>query len=81
MGSKTTVKSKSDGTLHESKQSATQPNGSWGRVSADHHDNGAVTNVHVTSKDSSGKQSIVNIPTQNTNLGDKYGNDTGGRKR
>lgn len=71
-----TVKERSDGSLHESKQSATQSDGTWGRVSADHHDNGAVTGVHVTSHDSSGNENIVSLDTTNSNVGDWYGNDT-----
>jgi hypothetical protein len=70
----TNIKVNSDGSLHESKQSATQSDGTWGRVSADHRDNGAVENVHHTSHDSRGNENIISIETTNENLGDRYGN-------
>lgn len=77
MGPSTHVSTNSDDSLHESKQSDTQSDGSWSRVSSDHHDNGAVTGVHVTSSDSNGDINIVSLDTDNSNVGDWYGNDTG----
>lgn len=70
----TIVKVNDDGSLHESKQSATQSDGTWGRVSSNHNDNGSVTEVHHTSHDSKGNESKVTLETKNENLGDRYGN-------
>lgn len=64
----------SDGSVHESKQSDTQSDKSWGRVSANHHDDGSITDVHVTGSDSNGDKTIISIDTQNSNVGDWYGN-------
>lgn len=64
------IKVNSDGSLHESKQGPTSSDGGWGRVSSNHHENGAITDVHVTGKSSDGTKTIVDIPTKNENFGD-----------
>lgn len=53
-GPSTHFKDGDNGSIHESKQSATQSNDSWSRVSADHHNDGSITGVHVTSQNSDG---------------------------
>lgn len=77
-GPSTHFKDGDNGSIHKSKQSATQSNDSWSRVSADHHNDGSITGVHVTSQNSDGSQNIIDIPTISSNVGDWYGNDTGG---
>jgi len=64
------VSANDDGSLHESKQSETQSDGSWGRVSSNHYDNGGTYDVHVTVVSSDGEKTIIDIPTVNENMGD-----------
>jgi len=73
------IRENSDGSLHESKQSETQSDGSWSRVSSDHYDNGGTYNIHVTGVASDGTKTIIEIETVNRNFGDvvreKFGLD------
>lgn len=66
----TTSRTDSSGVTHTSQQGPTQSGGGWGRTSTDTQSDGARTNVHVTTVDSSGHKSITNIPTTNASVSD-----------